>query len=364
MAGPIGFGSRRYSPPHAGPPKTADSGVPEPESKPTVPDPGGAEPRGPTSPGDDLGADAPGAREAGRLRQWVARSRQWTGAERDRVEAALQDRRHTSTVIGAGFDIRELDVHVGGGILAGAVAFRMFLFMVPFVYVVFSVVGLTARTLSEDPAQLARTVGITGVLASAVVNTTHISVFSQIALLAGALVALVLTANSLTKTLSVVHWLIWRFGRSRPKGPRAIAATVGIALALTALSVASNKLRESTGIVGSLLVVVLVTAAAFALWWWVSWLLPHAPTSPRSLIPGALFVALGVDVMQALTLYWIGPLVARKSNTYGSVGISLAVLLWVYIFGRIIVGSAGLNVTLWRRAGGTTPDGARTGEAA
>ena len=339
--------------------------MPELESKPTVPgDPGGAEPRGPTSTGHDLGGDAPGAREGGRLREWLARSRQWTGAERDRVEAALEGRRHTSSVIGAGFDIRELDVHVGGGILAGAVAFRMFLFMVPFVYVVFSVVGLTARTLSEDPAQLARTVGITGVLASAVVNTTHISVFSQIALLAGALVALVLTANSLTKTLSVVHWLIWRFGRSRPKGPRAIAATVGIALALTALSVASNKLRESTGIIGSLLVVVLVTAVAFALWWWVSWLLPHAPTSPRSLVPGALFVAVGTDVMHALTTYWIGPLVARKSNTYGAVGVSLAVLLWVYIFGRIIVGSAGLNVTLWRRAGGTTPDGPRTGEAA
>jgi hypothetical protein len=41
-------------------------------------------------------------------------------------------------LVGAGFDIADLDVHVGGGILAGAVAFRMFLFLVPFVYVCFT----------------------------------------------------------------------------------------------------------------------------------------------------------------------------------------------------------------------------------
>ncbi len=300
--------------------------------------------------------DSATVEEASRLRRWVARGKQWTGTERTRVEVALENRRHTSSIIGAGFDIRELDVHVGGGILAGAVAFRMFLFLVPFVYVVFSVVGLTARTLSQDPAQLARTVGITGVLASAVVNESQISVFSQVALLAGALVALVLTANSLTKTLSVVHWLVWRFARPRPRGPRAIGATIGIALAMTALSVASNAMRAAAGIVGILLVVIVLTAASFALWWWVSWQLPHAPISRRALVPGAVLVAFGADLMHALTTYWIGPLVARKSNTYGAVGIALAVLLWVYVFGRIIVASAGLNVTLWRRDGGTLPD--------
>jgi len=50
-----------------------------------------------------------------------------------------------------------------------------------------------------------------------------------------------------------------------------------------------------------------------------------------------------------LTTYWIGHLVARKTQTYGSVGIALAVLLWVYLLGRIIVASAGLNAALWYR---------------
>jgi uncharacterized BrkB/YihY/UPF0761 family membrane protein len=93
----------------------------------------------------------------------------------------------------------------------------------------------------------------------------------------------------------------------------------------------------------------MITAFSFALWWWVSWKLPHAPVPARALVPGALLMAIGADVLHVLTTYWIGHLVARKTNTYGAVGIALAVLLWVYILGRIIVGSAGLNAALWHR---------------
>ena len=60
-------------------------------------------------------------------------------------------------------------------------------------------------------------------------------------------------------------------------------------------------------------------------------------------------MAIGADVLHLLTTYWIGHLVARKTNTYGALGIALAVLLWVYILGRIIVASAGLNAVLSRR---------------
>jgi membrane protein len=229
------------------------------------------------------------------------------------------------------------------------VAFRMFLFLVPFVYILFTLLGWAARAAGQNPEHLANTLGITAILASAVVGTQSISVLSQILLLVGASVALLLTANSLVKTLFVVHWLVWGVPRAKHSGFRPVGTVVALALVMTVLSVATNALRTHAGLVGSLLVVVLVTGLAFVLWWWVSWQLPHALVSPRDLIPGAVFVALGADVMQALTTYWIGAVVARKSNTYGAIGIALAVLLWVYVFGRILVASAGINASLWRR---------------
>jgi membrane protein len=128
-----------------------------------------------------------------------------------------------------------------------------------------------------------------------------------------------------------------------------LLALIGFTLLASALGVAANDIRGSAGLPGAVLSVLIVAALSFALWWWISLKLPHAPVPARALIPGAVLVALGAVVLQLLTTYWIGHLVARKTNTYGAVGVALAVLLWVYILGRIIVGSAGLNAALWHR---------------
>lgn len=252
-------------------------------------------------------------------------------------------------MVDAGFQVQELDARVGGGILAGALAFRIFLFMVPFVYLVFTVLGAASGATSQDPTQLARNIGITGVLASTMVKAQDQSAWTLTVLVAGAAVALFLTAGSLLKALYVVHWLIWRIPRVMPTGLIPRLALIGITLAASALSVAINDVRNSSGITGAVIAIVLITAFSFALWWWVSWKLPHPPATARALIPGAVLMAIGAEVLHLLTTYWIGHLVARKTHTYGAVGIALAVLLWVYILGRIIVASAGLNAALLYR---------------
>lgn len=252
-------------------------------------------------------------------------------------------------MVDTGFLVQELDANVGGGILAGALAFRLFLFMVPFVYVVFTALGAIARAMGQDPAHVSENVGITGILATAVVKIDEQSAWTQAALVFGAIVTLFITSGALMKALYVVHWLIWRMPRIRPAGLAPRLALIGCALVASALGVAVNALRTSAGIAGAILAFLIITALSFALWWWVSWKLPHAPSPARALIPGALLMAVGADVLDLLTTYWIGNLVARKTNTYGAVGIALAVLLWVYILGRIMVGSAGLNAALWYR---------------
>ena len=41
--------------------------------------------------------------------------------------------------------------------------------------------------------------------------------------------------------------------------------------------------------------------------------------------------------------------VESKSDTYGAIGTAVALLLWAYLLGRLVVGSAALNASLWRR---------------
>jgi uncharacterized BrkB/YihY/UPF0761 family membrane protein len=252
-------------------------------------------------------------------------------------------------MVDAGFLVQELDANVGGGILAGALAFRLFLFMVPFVYVVFSGLGAIARAMGQDPGQVSKNVGMTGILANAVVKIDEQSAWTQAVLVLGAIVTLFFTSGALMKALYVVHWLIWRMPRISPAGFAPRLALIGFTLIAWALSVAVNVVRTSSGFAGAVLAVLIITALSFALWWWVSWKLPHAPGPAHALIPGALVMAAGVDVVDLLTTYWVGHLVASKTNTYGAVGVAVAELLWVYILGRIMVGSAGLNAALWYR---------------
>ena len=291
----------------------------------------------------------PSGHASRRIRRVVGDGRQWLTSEQARLQEELQARRQRSGMVDAGFLVHELDANAGGGILAGALAFRSFLFMVPFVYVVCTVLGAISRAVGQDPAQLARNVGISGILASTVVKVENQGGWAQAALVLGAVVAILITAGSLMKALYVVHWLIWRIPRVMPAGLIPRLALIGVTLVASALGVAVNDLRNSSGVAGAILALLVITALSFALWWWVSWKLPHAPAPSQALIPGAVLIAIGMDVLQLLTTYWIGPLVARKTNTYGAVGIALVVLLWVYVLGRIIVGSVGINAAFWYR---------------
>ena len=71
---------------------------------------------------------------------------------REQLEAKRPNSRAVDTVLGA----FERDVAAGGGVLAGAVAFRVFLFMIPYVFLVVVIFGLGASASSEDPGSLAR----------------------------------------------------------------------------------------------------------------------------------------------------------------------------------------------------------------
>ena len=80
-----------------------------------------------------------------------------------------------------------------------------------------------------------------------------------------------------------------------------------------------------------------------------SFYLPRQPTRWPELVPGALFLTLGVFGLHIVTVYWIAREVESKTDTYGAIGAALALLLWSYLLGRLITASAVINATLWQR---------------
>ena len=66
----------------------------------------------------------------------------------------------------------------------------------------------------------------------------------------------------------------------------------------------------------------------------------------------SLFAA-GVAVLHVATVFYFAPKLARAPTLYGSLGTAATLLVWLFVISRIVVASAFLNATLWRRNAAT-----------
>ena len=73
----------------------------------------------------------------------------------------------------------------------------------------------------------------------------------------------------------------------------------------------------------------------------------------RDLVPGALLVGIIVAAMQALVLGYIGRKLSSSNELYGGIGTAIALLIWLYLLGRVLVLGPLLDVVLRRRQGAT-----------
>src|SRR5690242_20141244 len=80
----------------------------------------------------------------------------------------LEAQRPADTRVDAAFRWVQLQSEAGGALLAGALAFRLFLFLLPFTFTVVMGLGIGADLTHADPRQVARSFGMAGLAATAV----------------------------------------------------------------------------------------------------------------------------------------------------------------------------------------------------
>src|SRR5262249_27956727 len=100
---------------------------------------------------------------ASRVARWIERGQ----VMRSRVEAARAE--HAS--IDVCFKLVERDSAIGGGLLAGALAYRLFVLLLPTALLLVSGLGLYAGSVHESPGKIARDAGLHGLIASQVSAT-------------------------------------------------------------------------------------------------------------------------------------------------------------------------------------------------
>ena len=292
------------------------------------------------------GAGAPGRAPGGRLSPSVVKARA-TDARR-RIEA----QRPTNRVIDTAFSAAHLQNESGGGLLAGAIAFRFFMFIVPFVFVLVMGLGLGADAVGGDIQEVARRSGITGIAAVALESGATASSVVRWTTFLVALVALVTGARNFVKALWIANALIWKVPLQKRAHPtRAGLAFIGIVVAATLLLRATYALRAFS-IIGFLVSVPLYALAVAAVWLLCSVRLFPRPVGVtwRDVVPGAVLFGVCAQALQVVTTLWIAPSTESKSQTYGAMGAALTILLWAYILGRLVTAAVALNATVWRRA--------------
>jgi uncharacterized BrkB/YihY/UPF0761 family membrane protein len=282
----------------------------------------------------------------------LERARIRTAALQARAEAVAeraQAGRGDHAALDATFELVERDVEVGGGIIAGALAYRFFLWLLPFGLVLVSGLGLAADAASKSPTAAAGSLGLAGLVSSSIASAAKSST-RWYALLVGVPV-LFLATRSVLRVLIGSHRLVWTDVRAAAPRPTATATARLLLLicgffVVSGLAGAARAASVGAGVVVSLAVVVPYTA----FWLLVSIRLPHRDAGWRSLVPGALLFGAGVEVLQLVAVYVIAPLSLNKEGTYGALGIAASLLLGLFMISRLMVAAAAVNATLWERS--------------
>jgi uncharacterized BrkB/YihY/UPF0761 family membrane protein len=93
---------------------------------------------------------------------------------------------------------------------------------------------------------------------------------------------------------------------------------------------------------------VLTLAPLTGLWLWVSLQLPHRDAPWKALLPGALLVGVGFEVLHALVLNFGVHKLEKSKSLYGGVGATATVIFFIYLLATLIVTAPILNSSLYQ----------------
>jgi membrane protein len=261
-----------------------------------------------------------------------------------RLGASAEAARSRHTTVDFGFRLFERDASIGGGLLAGALAYRLFVLLLPTALLFVSGLGLYADAADKSTSEAASEAGLHGLIASQVASASSSNARWLVFLL---IVPVVLYATAtLYRALAIVHAIVWQgSGRGARATPRGIGMLFGALLLVIAAAQIVGWIRRHDQLGGLTALLVYLVLAGGA-WLLVSLHLPHRDVPWHALLPGAALVGVGLLFVNVFNVYVTTRLVEGRADTYGALGIATALLLSLVIVGRLMVISAELNALL------------------
>ena len=230
-----------------------------------------------------------------------------------------------------------------GMLLASAIAFRLFFWVLP--VVLLSVSLLSGLGRSGVDMAVTEATGISGAARVEVMQALSQGSRSWWILAVISLVGVLWTTMLLRRALVLVNAHLWAatFIKGRPR-QLIVSALLFIGL-VALLAFSARAVAQLDGLLpgGFLLTVLAQAALAGACWLAVMWQLPDRRSHWTDLVPGAILFGVGLALMHLVSRVYLPARFEHSSALYGSLGIASAILVWLLLFGQLVVWSAIVN---------------------
>lgn len=266
--------------------------------------------------------------------------------------AAVEARRPRVPSVDATLSAYERDRDRAGFLLAGALAYRLFLWLLPFTLVIVGGLGFLEASSHDEPSDLADNLGVVGLASKSVSQAAADAEHARYIVLLIGIFALYVASLGAIKAFRTVSALAWGVpaGPIRRK-PLAVLGCLGIIAAFFAITVAGTAIRHESPGPGAV-ATVLIGIAYVWLAYLALWVLPRPPVHWTAVLPGAIAFGLGLQAIHLVNVYFISYRISTSSETYGALGVASALLLSLFLLGRLFVFAVMLNSTLWERKAG------------
>jgi uncharacterized BrkB/YihY/UPF0761 family membrane protein len=244
---------------------------------------------------------------------------------------------------------------VAATVLAGGVAYRLFLWLVPFSLVVGGLLGLGNANDIEEALSGG---GLPAAVVNAIGDATRDAKTNSWWLLLVGVWLLLWAGYTGAKAIQLIHALVWSDPPPKVKPLKSSLAFSATCIGFIVVGGFTWWFRDQAELTQLLIAAVMVLPLA-GLWLWVSFLLPHGRANWKSLLPGALFAAIAFQVLHGTVVYFLADKLEKSTSLYGAIGIVTTLLFFMYLVGRIVVTAPILNNALYEEIRGepADPDG-------
>jgi uncharacterized BrkB/YihY/UPF0761 family membrane protein len=237
---------------------------------------------------------------------------------------------------------------VAATVLAGGVAYRLFLWLVPFSLVVGGLLGLGDANDLEEALSGG---GLPAAVVNAIGDAARDAETNSWWLILVGVWLLLWAGYTGAKAIQLIHALVWSDPPPKAKPLKNSLAFSATCIAFIAVGSLTWWFRDQAEVTQLLIAGVMVLPLA-GIWLWVSLLLPHGQANWKSLLPGALFAAIAFQVLHGAVVYFLADKLEKSTSLYGALGIVTTVLFFMYLVGRIIVTAPIINSALHDELGG------------